>query len=62
MEVLGLEIIIRYFRYLGAMFLSLVTRRSANQWLDHASMYGIAFVGMAVTALFISMMAWASGW
>jgi|GEM_PF-2769244 len=62
MEVLVMEIIIRCFRYPGAMFLSLVTRRSVDQWLDHKSMYRLAFVGMTVTALFISIMAWASGW
>jgi hypothetical protein len=57
-----MEIIIRCFRYPGAMFLSLVTRRSVDQWLDHKSMYRLAFVGMTVTALFISILAWASGW
>jgi branched-subunit amino acid transport protein len=62
MEYIGMEVIIYLFRFLGAMFLSLVTRMSADQWMDHPSRLRLAFVGMAVTALFISLMFWASGW
>lgn len=60
MEVLIFEIIVRFFRYPGALFLSVVTVKSVSYWLDHSGRFGIAIVGMIVTGVFVAVMSWAS--
>lgn len=52
-ELLAEIILLWIFRYPGAFFLSLVTRKSMKHWLDHDNGYGVGMAGMLIVALVI---------